>query len=201
MARTRNEAAYEARRTEIMSHASDVFRTYGFEGSTLDQIAASMGQTKATIYYYFQSKEDLLFAVWDASVSQSLQAVQDIAASSKRSDQQLVEILQRHMEHLSTNFEIQGAVRDYLFRLDHPHARELRAKWREIVELLVSLVETAKSEGFIRDMDSRLVVSAILSSAQGVAEWIDGGEHSRIEATRIATDILCHGILTDSPCD
>lgn len=50
----------ETRRDAILSHALDVFRKEGFERASMSQIAAHVGGSKATLYNYFPSKEDLL---------------------------------------------------------------------------------------------------------------------------------------------
>ena len=41
----------------ILEAALDVFATYGFRGSTIDQIAAQAGLSKPNLLYYFDSKE------------------------------------------------------------------------------------------------------------------------------------------------
>ena len=44
-------------RAAIREAALDVFSTYGFRGSTLDQIATAAGLSKPNLLYYFPSKE------------------------------------------------------------------------------------------------------------------------------------------------
>ncbi|MGP1613947.1 MAG: TetR/AcrR family transcriptional regulator, partial [Pollutimonas bauzanensis] len=50
----------EARRDAIMAVALEVFREVGFEAASMSQIAARVGGSKATLYNYFSSKEELL---------------------------------------------------------------------------------------------------------------------------------------------
>lgn len=52
----------EARRDAIIAVALDVFREVGFDAASMSQIAARVGGSKATLYNYFSSKEDLLLA-------------------------------------------------------------------------------------------------------------------------------------------
>ncbi len=44
---------------KILDAALDVFSTYGFRGSTIDQIAQQSGLSKSNILYYFASKEEI----------------------------------------------------------------------------------------------------------------------------------------------
>ena len=48
------------RRERILDGALEVFKEKGLEGATMDEIANSSGFGKATLYYYFKSKEDVL---------------------------------------------------------------------------------------------------------------------------------------------
>ena len=53
----------EAKRQAILAAAGAVFREQGFETSSVADIAARVGGSKATIYSYFRSKEALLMEV------------------------------------------------------------------------------------------------------------------------------------------
>ena len=50
-------------RDRILDAALDHFVDRGFDGTSLRQIAESVGITKAALYYYFTSKDDLLAAL------------------------------------------------------------------------------------------------------------------------------------------
>ena len=52
----------EAKRDAIMAVALNVFREVGFDAASMSQIAARVGGSKATLYNYFSSKEELLLA-------------------------------------------------------------------------------------------------------------------------------------------
>jgi len=53
----------EAKRDAILEAASQVFLELGFEGASMTEIAARVGGSKATLYGYFSSKEELFVEV------------------------------------------------------------------------------------------------------------------------------------------
>lgn len=53
----------EAKRQHIVDVAAQAFRELGFEGASMAEICARVGGSKATLYNYFASKEELLFEV------------------------------------------------------------------------------------------------------------------------------------------
>src|SRR5262245_49137232 len=52
-----------ARRVEICVTAAHVFVERGFDATSVNDIAAALGVTKAGLYHYFSSKESLLFEI------------------------------------------------------------------------------------------------------------------------------------------
>jgi TetR/AcrR family transcriptional regulator, mexJK operon transcriptional repressor len=53
----------DRKRAEIVATAQDLFFREGYSGTSMSQIAAAVGGSKATLYNHFQSKEELLLAV------------------------------------------------------------------------------------------------------------------------------------------
>jgi AcrR family transcriptional regulator len=60
----------EEKRQEIVRIAAELFEQLGYERTSMSAIAASVGGSKATLYGYFASKEDLLRAVLDNDVNE-----------------------------------------------------------------------------------------------------------------------------------
>jgi AcrR family transcriptional regulator len=71
----------EARRQVILTVASDLFATKGFEATSMRDIAAAADLMSGSLYYHFASKEELYVAVQDASVSKIFEAVQRAIAT------------------------------------------------------------------------------------------------------------------------
>lgn len=62
---TKNDTGYkkDLNRENILKIARDIFSKYGFKKTTLDDIANAVRKGKSSLYYYFDSKEDLFQAV------------------------------------------------------------------------------------------------------------------------------------------
>ncbi|MBJ6725546.1 TetR/AcrR family transcriptional regulator [Geomesophilobacter sediminis] len=65
----------EAKRQAIIDTAAQVFRSVGFERSSMAEICARVGGSKATIYNYFSSKEELFTEVMLQSTEAEFEAV------------------------------------------------------------------------------------------------------------------------------
>ena len=66
----------EARPAEIVDAALEVFAEKGFAAAKLDDIAGKAGISKATLYLYFDTKEEIFRAVAQAAVASLLKALE-----------------------------------------------------------------------------------------------------------------------------
>lgn len=60
----------EAKRREIVANAWEVFRAKGFEGASMSDVAERLGGSKATLYRYFSSKEELFAAALEEALKE-----------------------------------------------------------------------------------------------------------------------------------
>ncbi|MGZ0219911.1 MAG: TetR/AcrR family transcriptional regulator, partial [Acidimicrobiales bacterium] len=73
-------AAYLARQREIVDVAIEVFRERGFDSGSLDDVAASLGTGRASLYHYVPSKAHLLYLVFDRAISTTVERMEQLAA-------------------------------------------------------------------------------------------------------------------------
>lgn len=57
-------------RAEFVGIAADLFASHGFSATSLDDIAAAAGYSKAAVLYHFGSKDDLLVAVMEYHIDE-----------------------------------------------------------------------------------------------------------------------------------
>jgi AcrR family transcriptional regulator len=67
-------------RARIISVAETLFNKQGFDGSSMRDIAAAAEMQPASVYYHFESKEELLWAVWEKGGLELLNRVKDAIA-------------------------------------------------------------------------------------------------------------------------
>ncbi len=68
----------EAKKQAIIQAATQIFQELGFEKTSMSKICSMVGGSKATIYNYFPSKEDLFFEVMSLSNEERFQFVHKV---------------------------------------------------------------------------------------------------------------------------
>ena len=61
----RQQEERNVRKKTILDGALKVFKTHGIEKTTMDEIASESGFGKATLYYYFTSKDEVFIAIME----------------------------------------------------------------------------------------------------------------------------------------
>lgn len=77
------EAKRDATRRHILEHALALFRAHGVDATTMREIATAAGLSLGATYYYFPSKEALVFAFYDANQD----AMEAVATTGSLRDQ------------------------------------------------------------------------------------------------------------------
>ena len=83
----------EMRKERILTGALEVFKSKGLEGAAMDEIAHQSGFGKATLYYYFKSKEDVFSAILEGGWINIWESLEPIIANQKSPRQAFVSLL------------------------------------------------------------------------------------------------------------
>jgi AcrR family transcriptional regulator len=105
----------DLKRDEIITCAAQVFRELGFERASMSEIAARMGGSKATLYGYFASKEELFVTVTQAEAHAHLEPAMvelqsgdvDIRTALRRFGQKVLAFLVQP-EHVAVTRMVMG---------------------------------------------------------------------------------------------
>lgn len=176
--RSRPEAAEGSEagaRAEIVDAAAEVFMAFGFAATTLDAVAERLGATKGRIYYYFESKADLYFAVQMAAMDKLLEAIRPLAMQGGGPDPTLRRMALRHAEILLTDLPVQkvavqGLERRLLLSVTARNAKPLRAiiAQRDAYEqMFAEVIDEGVRAGVFVDMPARLLTKPFF----GVLNW------------------------------
>ena len=139
MARTQ-AADYEQRREAIVEKAAELFAQTGFRGASVAEVASACDTSKSLIYHYYQSKEDILFAVMASHVDQLEQDVIDCLASPGTAAEQLSQLVHRFMRHYVGAANRQKVLLNELDRLPPARRDTIVGKQRSIVDAVVKLL-------------------------------------------------------------
>ncbi len=187
-------------RDVLVEAATEVFARRGFEGASLEEIAETAGFTRGAIYKHFAGKEELFFAVIEASNERVIEAFRAIAPISADSREWDVARLAEMWRANVTGYEdlLALGMEHQLYVLRNPSARARaiahRRKNRDLVAAFIQ--ETAERSGLTLRLPAPTLASVILAAADGLtyAARVDGEE-----LFAAFLELLNAGMIDDGP--
>ena len=153
---------------EILASAARLFAERGFRAVTIGDIASSLGYTKSVIYYYFKSKNELLWMIFSRIYDSYFEAVNEVAARGLPPDQALAEIIRRHALNVMERRDWTAIYFREEAELDERQRRQITKKKRQYDALIEEIYEQGVKQGMFRSIPAHVAVSGIL----GMCNWL-----------------------------
>lgn len=154
-------AAYK--RGRILEEASALFHANGYGGTTLDQVAERLHVTKPFLYSYFRNKGDILAAICEIGIRESLEALEEAEGKADTAVKQLRLTLTRVAEIIIERHEYIVVYQREMMYLDRARAQQILRLRHEFDSRIAKLVERAQKEGAIT-----------LDDAPAMSVWMGG---------------------------
>jgi AcrR family transcriptional regulator len=189
----------QRRRQELIDAAAKIFQDKGYEAASIQDIADALGILKGSVYYYIDSKEDLLFAV----IQEVHESALANAAKIREFDEDPLTLIriyvESHVKHVSDNL-VKATVFFHDFRSLDPKRREYIVSERDAYDaVLRELIVRAQNDGLIcKDIDPKLATLAMLGMMNWIYQWyrVGGGMSSAAIGSQFA-DLVLAGLACD----
>jgi len=156
-------------RNRILRAARKAFAERGRDGVSMSEIAREAGVQKALIYYYFPSKEDLFYEVWQYSLDELEEHVFAEARNESIYLRKLKKLLRSYINFITSKDEVRKIMeRERANIASQPESAwsKVRDRYLALRKRISSIIDGAKSEDKIpEDVDSGdaadLIINAI----------------------------------------
>ena len=160
------------RQREIIDAAARVFGEKGYDATSTQDVAEAVGILKGSLYYYIDSKEDLLFAVIKEAYDAALGAVDELERREGSPLEMIDALIRRHVEVFAAT-RVQTSVFFRDFRSLSPERQKVIREAGEIYSgFLRGQIRRGQSEGVIRpDLNPRLCAIGIIGMLNAMSFW------------------------------
>ena len=181
---------------EIIDAAARMFREHGYADTSVEDVANAVGILKGSLYYYIDSKEDLLFRVLEDVHEQAKHILDDVGAMDAPPLDRLAAYLRGHVEFNLRNLE-KVAVYYHDFTRLAPERRAVILEQRKQYErFVVGLIDEARQAGDVAsDLDPRIAAYSALGMVNWVYTWYRPvGEAAPEELANLIAEIIVGGL-------
>lgn len=169
-------------RDRILDAALASFGGRGYEATSLDQLASSLGVTKQTILHHFGSKERLLDSVLDMSARELADTLEAALATAGPGFERVDALVRAVFRLAARRPELLGLLRE-VSRLGPPAADRLMGALDPLIERARAFLEAEMDAGNVRRQDARLLLLTTYSTVIGVATEVEVSRALGVEPT------------------
>jgi AcrR family transcriptional regulator len=169
-AKPKPSAKYAQRKFEVLSAAARTFSRLGFQIATLDDVAQELGVTKPALYYYANSKDELL----DACGKMALDALEIALDTSDQPELHGLERLCRFF-HAYAEIVCQDFGRCLVLTEPRdlaPDSRSANVARRRALNLAIrQVIRDGVGDGSIARCDERMLANLLFDAFNGLSRW------------------------------
>ena len=183
-------------RRDILTAAGKLFRAKGFAGASLREIGDEAGLRKASLYYYFKSKEDILRAMIEGVMADPLALIEKFESRPGDPAPKLWAYLYVDARQLCL------APYDYSWMLTTSEtlAPQYQFFWDDRDQLLVwiqSIIAEGVDQGIFAETDLVMAARTVLSLDEFAVSWMPGSGKSPDKIAEFVADFALKGLLAD----
>lgn len=160
------------RRQEIIDVAAEIFAEKGYEATSIQDIAEAVDILKGSLYYYIDSKEDLLFEVLQRVHEDGLARMEEQKSHDEPAIDRIARFVREHVRYNAVNLT-KIAVFFHDFRSLSEERRKVIVDERDMYDRrLRELIESGQTEGSVcEDVNPKMAAFSILGMMNWVYQW------------------------------
>jgi AcrR family transcriptional regulator len=180
---------------EIYRTAASLIVTKGFNATSMNDIAAAVGLTKAGLYHYIRGKQDLLFSIMQFAMDVVDCQVLEPASQIVDAEQRLRFILTRHAG-MTDQVKAITILAEEVAALNERDRETIIARKRQYFDCVRNTLQELSAEGKLRDLDVSVATLNLFAMVLGLARWYrpDGKLSAEAIAEQTAK-LLLEGLL------
>ena len=183
-------------RDGILEEAARIFSEKGFHATSMQDIADAVNLQKASLYYHFDSKQEILIALLDHALDLINTRLELVLAQSLSPDEKLRQAMVSYFQTIAENQSLAAVLLLEIRSLD-PDLKARHASRREKFDrLLRDLISEGKQAGQFNNVDPALTGRALLGVMNWSVTWYrSDGPRSSTEIANMFADLLLNGLL------
>lgn len=188
----------EEKKDYIAKIAGDVFYNKGFKETSLQDISSKGNLSKAGLYHYFQSKEEMLFYILLKVTEEGIQTIEETISKNDslqlEPEQAFKNLIKTYANYLLNKKKLSLLVLRERHQLSGRNRKKLIVKEREIYNLLKKRLITIPNLN--PGISIQLMVFHIISMLHWMGYWFDEkGELARDQAIEQSISLVLNGII------
>ncbi len=204
-----HDSRFDRRLSEILDYATEIFADKGYEGASMRDLSRLSGISLAGLYYYFESKEKLLYFIQQHTFTTIIDRLRERLAASNDPETRIRIFVHNHVDYSVTRQKAMKVLSHEDDVLKNGYGSELAAIKREYYRICVGLVddlaqaEGLKSVGPDSSAAGGITTRTAVMGLFGMMNWLYTWYKPRVDPdaevlAREISDIFLRGIRSEA---
>lgn len=188
------------RRRQVLDVATRLFHERGYQGTSMDDVAANVGLTKGTLYHHFPGKAEILEEIYteapDFVLGRIDQHPEDATAGQiiRLLFHDILELISERPYMITVFYQEMRWIGEWLAAKS---AREIQRKNRRYIDYVEATVQRGIDDGEFREVDSSVTAYSLIGMASWTYQWFNpDGRLSTDEVADIMAGIFLEGLAS-----
>lgn len=160
-------------RQEILRTAARLFQQQGYDGTSMNDVAAALKLSKGGLYHHFQSKDEILFYLMEHAMDITQERVINVVRAIADPEERLRALIRRHIEVV---LSIRDREITVMLHENHPLPPSLRkqinARKKDYVHFVENLIsEVQRARQCKACPNPRAAAFALLGMINWIYQW------------------------------
>ncbi len=190
-----DRTAYDEKLESILRASADIFAEKGYHQASIRDIARETGVSLSGLYYYFQSKEELLFLIQDHAFGTLLAELDRRLEGVESPEDRISILIENHLGYFVSNMSEMKVLSHEAESLSGEFREIVNAKKRKLTSLVMGILGELRAES---DLDLRVSTFALFGMMNWLYNWYRPEQDVPIE--KLAEDmrrLFLGGFLQD----
>jgi AcrR family transcriptional regulator len=181
---------------EVENAVASLFAHRGYHATSMRDIARELGMNQSSLYYYFKSKEGILFKLMNDAMDAALQTLEAICVSTLSPEEKLNKILGFHTWYYAGEQEREILLLNEMNSLSEDSRHILIRKQKRYVKLIKTILEDLAEEHKMKEIHPTVAAFAFFGMVHYTVKWYHkDGRIGLEELAKLFVEIFTRGIL------
>ncbi len=186
----------EAKLQHILRVSAQTFAKRGFEATSIRDISRATGVSLSGLYYYFESKQHLLYLIQNAAFTYVVEALQSRLEGVNDPVGRLKLLVLNHIEYFLSHPNEMKVLSHEEEALGEPYGEKVQEIKRRYYSLAREIFDSLVAEGMGPGVNPRVAVLSLFGMMNWPYKWHKPGmDPDAAELTSAIVGIFLHGVL------
>src|SRR5204863_6284784 len=150
------QSKYDQKLVHVLKTSAAVFADKGYHSTSMRDISRATKMSLSGLYYYFKSKEELLFLIQDYCFSTVIDECNRLLAGVDDPAKRLRLLIENHLNYFVHNMSEMKVLSHEANSISGDLFKKISARKRQYVDLVIELLDELAREYRVKRLDTRI---------------------------------------------